>query len=132
MFAVAIIECAGLLHEGVGADGEQATIFAGDSNSRVGANVVDINERVAGGGVEGETVVERCVVSVDFAVHGVGITVEIVDAANHRSCVGALTVNGVPSEDVTGVIGAVRDDNLVVVGGVGRVVAGVAAQAAAP
>ena len=130
--AVFVVEGALEFGQFVGGDGQQSALLGGDGAGAVGGHVVQIDEGVAGRGVEGEAVVQSAAVHGEFAVHHPGVAVELVDARDDGGGVGAFAADFIPSGDVARVVGAIGHHDLVLVGLVGGEVAGVALQARAP
>ena len=95
-------------------------------------HVVEIDYSVAWSGVDDEAVVESGVVGIQLTIHHPCVAIELVDAVDNGSSVGAFAADGIEAEEVSGVVLLERYDNLVLVNRVGGNVASVAADARCP
>ena len=93
-------------------DGHQSALFLRDGAGYIRTDFVQIDNGIARGRVEGKAVIQSLVVSLQFAVHGKGIVIELVDAADHGLGVCISALHFVPSNEVAGIVGTEGNDHI--------------------
>ena len=112
MCTIGCVESACGLGHLVHADGHEPAFLGCDGAGLLCAYIIYIDDRITWGGVDGEAVVEGTLVGVNFPIHHITVTVEVIDARNDGRGIGLLALNLVPAKEIAGVVGTEGDDEV--------------------